>query len=185
MSPLLVWALRMVTDFAGDILAARTVHRRLEANIPTTGRPEGRADIRAWLDWQLASGRPLPGCSLPGLAHRAKRRTTTLTAPVSLRFIAGTLGVTIHQVSREIERQPRLLDTLGTAPDAPLDLPITGLLDGRAWTNSIDFEAVAALTAHLHTAALITVAYLSGMRPEECFTSNAAAAPGSRAPATA
>jgi hypothetical protein len=167
MSALLVWALRMVTDFAGDIIAARIEHRRLEANIPTTGQPGGPADIRAWLGQQSAAGRPLPGCSLPGLAHRAKRRTTTLAAPVSLRFIAGTLGVTIHQVSREIERQPALLQNLGTAPDAPMDLPVTAHLHGQPWLDSLDFEAVAMLTTHLSTAALIVVAYLSGMRPEE------------------
>ncbi|TMM28148.1 MAG: hypothetical protein E6F99_30510, partial [Actinobacteria bacterium] len=75
--------------------------------------------------------------------------------------------MTIHQVSSEIERYPRLLDEVGTAPDAPLDLPITGRLDGRAWTDTIDFEGAATMTVHLHTAALVVAGYLSGMRPEE------------------
>lgn len=167
MSPLLVWALRMVTDLAADIIAARAEHRRIEANIPTTSRAERRSDIRAWLDQHRTTGRPLPGCSLPGLAWRAGRRTTTLIAPVSLRFIAGTLGVTIHQVSKELERQPDLIQELGTAPDAPMDLPVTARLDGRPWIGSLDFEAVGLLTTHLNTAALVVVAYLSGMRPEE------------------
>ena len=49
MSPLLVWALRTVTGFAPDILAAWREARRLLARIPPAPRPGGRADIRAYL----------------------------------------------------------------------------------------------------------------------------------------
>jgi hypothetical protein len=49
MSPLLVAALRTVTDFAPDILAAWRDARRLFGRIPSAPTPGGRADIRACL----------------------------------------------------------------------------------------------------------------------------------------
>jgi len=174
MSPLLVWALRTVTDFAPDILAAWREARRLLARIPSAPRPGGRADIRAYLQRLRDTGQPLPvftGHQTSALAHAHQAmqpgKTTRARPLVHNRLIAGTLGVTATQVTALLTREPHLLEGLRSGTGAPLATPITADLSGRPWRNAIDFEDVMDLALQLAAAALLTVAYLSGMRPQE------------------
>lgn len=174
MSPLLVWALRTVTDFSGDIIAAWREARRLHERIPSAPTPGGRTDIRAYLQRLRDTGQPLAvftGHQSGALtrAHQAARRgETTQDRPlVHSRLVAGTLGVTTVQVTALLTREPHLLDGVRFGAGAPLPTPITGQLDGRAWRDAIDLEEVMDLALHLSAAALVTVAYLSGMRPRE------------------
>ena len=51
---------------------------------------------------------------------------------------------------------------------APLDAEIRGRIEGRPWTQAIDYYEVDALVERLATACFIVTAYLTGMRPEEC-----------------
>lgn len=44
---------------------------------------------------------------------------------------------------------------------------MTGRIDGEVWATAIDFTEAQSLAAHLMAAALLTIGYLSGMRPEE------------------
>ncbi|MDF6046121.1 hypothetical protein LRD69_29150 [Streptomyces sp. JH14] len=53
------------------------------------------------------------------------------------------------------------------ADGAFLQTAITGAVDGQCWTDFIDFTEARALAVRLSTAALVTIGYLSGMRPEE------------------
>lgn len=48
-SPLLVWAIRMVSDLADDILNAWSERQRLISAMPTTALPAGRNALRTWL----------------------------------------------------------------------------------------------------------------------------------------
>ncbi|MBO0874088.1 MAG: hypothetical protein J2P19_11915 [Pseudonocardia sp.] len=174
MSPLLVAALRTVTDFAPDILAAWRDTRRLFDQIPPAAKPGGRADIRAYLRRLRDTGQPLPvfigrRTGAPQHAPQAMRPSTTVqTRPlVHNRFIAATLGVTAVQVTAVLTREPHLLEGLRFDAGAPLTTPITAQLGHRPWRDAIDVEDVMDLVVQLATAALLTVAYLSGMRPKE------------------
>src|SRR6266496_6716462 len=113
MSPLLVAALRTVTDFAPDILAAWRDARSLLDRIPPAPRPGGRADIRAYLQRLRDTGQPLPVFTRrqTGALARAHRVTQPgKTGPgrplAHNRFIAGTLGVTAVQVTALLAAEP-------------------------------------------------------------------------------
>ncbi|MGW7278855.1 hypothetical protein ACWGIV_11225 [Streptomyces sp. NPDC054844] len=174
MSPLLVWALRMVTDLAPDVLAAWRESRRLVANLPPKAERglKGRAvrqRLREYFGGLRAAGKPVPtygGYLAPNLAKAAMARGATRDA-VSATFIGGMLGVNQRQVSRFLKDCPEVLEGQKFADGAPLELPITATIDGRLWTESIEFTEAKQLGLHLSTAALVVIAYLSGMRPEE------------------
>lgn len=176
MSPLLIWALRTVTDFAPDILAAWREARRLHGRIPSAPRPGGRADILAYLQHLRETGGDLPvftGFQTTALAHGHQVTATQHGRAVPDRpfvhngFIAGTLGVTSVQVTSLLHDRPGELDGLRIGTGAPLAVPITAGLGGRPWRQAIDVEDAMDLALHLSAAALITVTYLSGMRPKE------------------
>lgn len=174
MSPLLIAALRTVTDFAPDILAARREAHRLFDRIPPAARPGGRADLRAYLQRLRQSGQLLPVFTRrqPGALARAHRMTPPgqagLAHPlVHNKLLAATLGITTVQVTSLLSTEPDLLDGVSFSAGAPLATPITAGLGGRPWRGAIDAEDVMDLAVHLGTAALLTVAYLSGMRPQE------------------
>jgi hypothetical protein len=173
MSPLLVAALRTVTDFAPDMLAAWRDARRLFDQISPAAKPGGPADIRAYLRRLRDTGQPLPVFigRRTGALDRERQVVQAVTAQarplVHNRFIAGTLGVTAVQVAAVLTREPHLLEDLRFGAGAPLSTPITAQLAHRPWRDAIDVEDVMDLVVHLATAALLTVAYLSGMRPKE------------------
>ncbi|MFF5755193.1 hypothetical protein ACFY7A_07080 [Streptomyces longwoodensis] len=174
MSPLLVWALRVITDLAPDILAAWRESRRLLANLPPKSERglKGRAvrqRLREYFDGLRAAGKPVPthgGYLAPSLAKAATARGATREA-MSATFIGGMLGVNQRQVSRFLKDCPEVLEGQKFADGAPLEVPIEATIDGQPWTESIEFTEAKQLGLHLSTAALVVIAYLSGMRPEE------------------
>jgi hypothetical protein len=169
MSPLLVWALRFVTDFAADILAALAESRRLRVNIRDQAQPDGTDVVRSYIADLRGQGRPVPGLPPGGAYARAisarERRPPQPT--VNVRYIAGLLGVTTAQVKHIAIRQPQHVDGMRIAGAAPLATCPSGQIHGTPWLEEIDFDEAIVLAMHLSTAALVTVAYLSGMRPEE------------------
>ncbi|MFF5781793.1 hypothetical protein ACFY7Y_33370 [Streptomyces virginiae] len=168
MSPLLVWALRMVLDLAPDILAARREWQRLEAAVvpPGSAPRDGRDRLRAYMRQLRASGEGIP--AYRGRSTRAvSARWDTSGPAANVRFIAGLLAVTTGQVQDFLRGGPEPLVGLKFADGAALPTPITAAVDGKAWTHSIDHSEVRALTVHLATAATVVIAYLSGMRPAE------------------
>jgi integrase len=174
MSPLLVAALRTVTDFAPDILAAWRDARSLSGRIPPAPRPGGRADIRAYLQRLRDTGQPLPvftGHQTGALARAHQVTQAGKAGPgrplAHNRFIAGTLGVTAVQVTALLAAEPDVLEGVRSGAGAPLATPVTAQVGGRSWRDAIDVEDVMDLAVHLAAAALLTVAYLSGMRPQE------------------
>ncbi|MCX4996188.1 hypothetical protein OG739_26170 [Streptomyces longwoodensis] len=174
MSPLLVWSLRVITDLAPDILAAWRESRRLLANLPPKSERglKGRAvrqRLHEYFDELRAAGKPVPtygGYLAPSLAKAATARGATREA-MSATFIGGMLGVNQRQVSRFLKDCPEVLEGQKFADGAPLEVPIEATIDGQPWTESIEFTEAKQLGLHLSTAALVVIAYLSGMRPEE------------------
>ena len=60
MSPLLVWALRFVTDYADDILAGFDEAQRLYTSIPLSPTPGGQRRLRRYAAQLAAAGRGWP-----------------------------------------------------------------------------------------------------------------------------
>ncbi|WP_129265673.1 hypothetical protein [Streptomyces sp. M3] len=171
MSPLLVWSLRMVLDLGPDILAALREHKRL---LDRTREPSARGDSQKVVDYLkdlMARGKPLPsfsGYQTRGIKASAQSRGGERGLPALNRsYVAGIVGVNLHQVTVARKRLQHELEHRHFGSSAPLDTPVTGRIGDRPWTNAVDFESIPLLARHLSTAALITTAYLSGMRPEE------------------
>ncbi|MEU8699195.1 hypothetical protein AB0C61_16290 [Streptomyces sp. NPDC048680] len=175
MAPLLTWSLRMVTDFAPDILAAVRERERLLGRIRShqTGnaRPQAEARhlIQHYFDNLRAARRPAPTHDDPRLrkATIARGRDARDTRPaIGSTYIAAQLGVSRPQVSTFVRDHPEALNGLHFAVGSPLDIPITAL-DGRPWTPQITLQESLPFAIRLSTAAMIVISYLSGMRPEE------------------
>jgi hypothetical protein len=135
MSPLLVWALRFVTDFADDILAALAESRRLRASIRRHARSGGTEIVHAYIAGLREQGRPIPGLPADGCYARAisAREHRPPRPTVNVRYIAGLLGVTTAQVKHVTIRQSRNIAGMTISPAAPLAArPPGGSAPGRA-----------------------------------------------------
>lgn len=156
MGPLLLWALRTVEEFSDDILAAWAERSRLrEAAAANVATPASRAALRAFTARIDAEGLPIPSTDWLG-------RTTPAGA-----YIAALTGASLDQVynaSRDLSWRQAALHRPGPCP---LSVPISGLLDGTAWREAIDYTEAAVLIRQLGTACFIVIAYLTGMRPGE------------------
>ncbi|MBT2401471.1 hypothetical protein [Streptomyces sp. ISL-100] len=174
MSPLLVWAIRMVTEFAPDILAAVRERKRLLARMAPTTVKGGRARIREHFTRLVASGQKIPTDIRRAIEPTAGRRSAGATTapgdgrmPVAAQFLAGLLEVTSVQVSSVVRDCGDEFPAHHFGRGAPLDVPITAKIGDRPWTEKIDFSHVPDLAICLAAAALVVISYLSGMRPEE------------------
>jgi len=156
MGPLLIWAMRMVDDLSGGILAAWAERQRLiEAASAATSTPAGRAALETYFHPLIASQAPIPAISLKGQIFLART------------YIGGITGASCGQV-RMISNREGLTAAAAQRPGpCPLDVPVTGRIAGKPWRVSFDFNEVPALMRHLGTAAFIVCAYLTGMRPQE------------------
>ncbi|MEW2248760.1 integrase [Streptomyces sp. NPDC006975] len=152
LGPLLVWAIRFVDDFADDILAAWAEHRRLTdvaAANPST--PAGTAALATL----MAGDADVPAVEINGALKLART------------FIAATTGASLRQVDYA-NRLHELADRAARQPaPCPMDVPVTGRIDGKPWREHMDFTEALPLMRHLGTASMIIILYLTGMRPQE------------------
>ncbi len=156
MSPLLIWAMRMVDDLSGDIIAGWAERQRLaEAARATTATPAGTAALEAYLRSLVASGTALPATVNQGKAVLAKY------------YIGGITGASVGQVEL-IRRREGLTAIAAERPGpCPLDVPVTGKIEGKPWREALDYNEAPELMRHLGTASFIACAFLTGMRPGE------------------
>jgi hypothetical protein len=164
MGPLLIWAMRMVDEFADDILAGWAERQRLvELASTTSGTPAGRAALHAYLGPLVEAGAQLP--------------TTTIRNEAGLArfYIAGVTGSSLSQVDgfrNSLIRRGWRLSTLSVTATlqpatCPLNVPVNGRIAGRLWRKAMDFNEVLPLMRYLGTAAFVVCAYLTGMRTGE------------------
>ncbi len=156
MGPLLIWAMRMVDDLSGDIIAAWAERQRLtEAARATTATPAGTVALEAYLRSLVASGTALPATVNQGKAVVAKY------------YIGGITGASVGQVEL-IRRRDGLTAIAAERPGpCPLDVPVTGKIGGKPWREALDYNEAPELMRHLGTASFIACAFLTGMRPGE------------------
>ncbi|MFB7058035.1 integrase [Streptomyces vinaceus] len=156
--PLLTWAIFMVEDLADDILAAWAERRRLTARAEATkGTPASRAALEAYL--------------LPLGARDDKLLPATVGdrggVTLARTFIAATTGASFKQVDRFAAKHGLTRLAAQRPGPCPLEVPITGRIEGRPWKQYIDFDEAPVLMRCLATAATIVILYLTGMRPQE------------------
>jgi hypothetical protein len=156
MSALFLAALRFVEVFGQDILSAIDDRQRMRAGIPTRFDQSQKQRLEAYLRHLDQSGGGIPGTTMTGRRSKDEGKAVTLACD----YLAATLGVTIGSVSK-LRNAPLRLGT-------PMPTVITGRVDGKPWCDSIDYYEVALMRHYLMTACFIVVAYLSGMRAEEC-----------------
>ncbi|WP_414079835.1 integrase [Streptomyces sp. CL7] len=154
--PLLVWSIRMVEDFADDILAAWAENRRLtDLAAANQADPAGQRALEAYLLPLVSSGG-----SLPATEHKGE----TMLART---FIAATTGASLGQVDR-LNYRHGLTSLAAKRPGScPMQIPVIGQIGGKPWREHPDFTEAADLMRHLGTAAVIICLYLTGMRPQE------------------
>lgn len=174
MGPLLIWALRMVDDFADDILTAQQDAQHLtERAEQTAGTRESMARLTRYLDQLVERGAPVPARRLKGEYQ------------VSATYIAAQAGCALRQVNNHlrIERRAGFRDYVRRHPGScPLPTPVTGTVDGRPWAEALDFTEIPQLMRHLSTACFIVVAYLTGMRPGEVMALESGCCPDPNPP---
>lgn len=154
--PLLIWAIRMVEDFANDILAAWAETQRLITVAgAASSTPAGQAALKAYLLPFMQAGSPLPSSEFQGKPALART------------FIAGVTGASRGQVDRFNQRHGLTALAAQRPGPCPLQVPVTGRVDGKPWREHVDFNESAELMRHLGTAAMIVCLYLTGMRPQE------------------
>jgi len=152
MSPLLIWAMRFIDDFAEDILTVWAERQRLVGRIQQDPNPEAHLTLRQLFDRYRAENRPLPGGVYRG-RHVVARA-----------YLAGRTSASPGQVRRAVTKHA---GDLPVADEAALDTPINGLLHGQPWKPHITFHEAPGLMVRLATASMIVALYLSGMRPGE------------------
>ncbi|WP_328907998.1 hypothetical protein OG230_36215 [Streptomyces sp. NBC_00234] len=160
MGPLLIWALRMVDDFADDILAAWAEAQRLAEGAAHTEPSRASKDrLKRYLQDLIDRRQPVPSRPNAGYAHALANT-----------YIAGHVGCSPMQVNGLLFAAPwqHLLPYVRSNPGpCPLSTPVTGRVGDTRWTAFIDFTEARTLMRHLGTACFIVLAYLTGMRPAE------------------
>jgi len=166
MGPLLIWAMRMVDDLSGDVLAAWAERQRLaEAALANTATPAGTAALEAYLRPLITSGAPLPASVNQGKAALASY------------YISGITGASRGQVEL-IRRRESLTAIAAERPGpCPLGVPVTGRIAGKQWRAALDYNEAPDLMRHLGTAAFVVCAFLTGMRPGEILGLRAGCCP--------
>ncbi|MFE9501289.1 integrase [Streptomyces anthocyanicus] len=157
MGPLLIWALRVVDDFAEDVLAAWAENRRLTTTAKTAPRTkEGLTRLNAYLAELADHGRPMPTINVNG-----RRLAASL-------YIAGLTNSALAQINIATSKRKRWREYLAAHPGGcPLPSPINGTVGEARWTGGIEFDEAPLLMRHLGTACFIVLTYLTGMRPGE------------------
>ncbi len=154
--PLLTWAIRLVEDLSGDILAGWAERQRLiKAARANAAAPAGLAALEAYLRPLIASQDPLPATAFQGKPAPA------------IAYIGALTGASRRQVEWFTRREGMAAEVTRRPGSCPMDIPVTGRIEGRPWRTTLDFNEARTLMRHLGTAAFIVCAYLTGARPGE------------------
>ena len=155
MAPLLLWS-RQFLELADDIAAADQRWRDLLQSGPANqGTRLGRAAAMILVDEWVTSNATVPAVEWKGRVLP------------DYRYLAAVHG-TFHpeDLSRAVKLVGQGLNLDLTAP-TPIDTQITATIDGRRWCNAIDYKDLRDLNHAVAGAAMVIVAYLTGMRPTE------------------
>jgi hypothetical protein len=153
--PLLIWAMRMVDDLSGDILAGWVERQRLAGAARCSASARGMAALQAYLRPMIAGQVPFPAVVTGGKAALART------------YIGGVTGASPNQISQFIDREGLAGAAAQRPGPCPMDVPVTGKIAGKPWRAALDYNEALVLMRHLGIASFIVCAYLTGMRPGE------------------
>lgn len=158
MSALLVWSMRFVNDFSDDILAAKALKSApADPGPELSALPPYKRFLR-YLELCREDGGIIPG--------HVPMRGSSDRRIVASGYVAWKLGLTARY-GRSMALSVRVPD-LEPTENADLPFTVVGTIDGQPWAESINFYDVDELCRLLATACFVVVAYLTGMRAEEC-----------------
>jgi hypothetical protein len=155
LGPLLTWAMRMVDDLSGDILAGWAERQRLAGAARSSASTRGMAALQAYLRPMIAGQAPFPAVVIGGKPALART------------YIGGVTGASPNQISQFIDREGLAAAAAQRPGPCPMDVPVTGQIAGKPWRAALDYDEALVLMRHLGTASFIVCAYLTGMRPGE------------------
>lgn len=154
MSALLCWSLAVVEDFSDTILSTIEKRDQLRSQIPKHSEPKNAENFSTYLNNYIAKRGGIPGVVIQGHLK------------VALQYIAAKTSVPYSLAKSNIERgSNRNAKILSGSP--LVDGPLLSFQDQYLRTY-IDYYEVDELKEVLSTACIIVIAYLSGMRSEEC-----------------
>ena len=155
MAPLLLWSRRFLT-LADDITAATNRWQSLLDEVPANPGRRSQAAAAALVQQWIASGTTV----LPAKARLGRR-------VIDFQYLAAIHGqIDTEDLSRAIKDSGYQFCLDFHAPTL-VDSPIKATIDGKPWCPGIDYKDLRTLQHSLIAAALVIVAYLTGMRPHE------------------
>ncbi|WP_131809960.1 hypothetical protein [Mycolicibacterium mucogenicum] len=155
MAPLLLWSQRFLT-LADDITAAANRWRILLAATPVNRSLRSHHAAAALVQHWIANGTTV----LPAKANRGKRT-------IDFQYLCAIHGhINPEDLSRAITDSGHEFRLDFQAP-TPVDSPVEATIDGKPWCSGIDYKDLRTLQQSVIAAALVIVAYLTGMRPHE------------------
>lgn len=155
-------------DFSGDILTAWAENRRMTALAcdGAAGSPEGRAAaLEAYLLPLIRSGSPLPTVRHKGATMLART------------YITAATGASPSQLDRFCTQHGLVALAAQRPGPCPLNVPVTGQVNGRPWRPHLDFAEAPELMRHLGTAAAVICLYLTACARRSCRACGPGAAP--------
>ena len=157
LTPMLLWSVSFVEEFAEDILAAR---KAINAYAPTTvqedpmTRHQAEEIVSAWRK-HYGDALPWTGSSAGGIA--LSYICFLLNSPTKFRRSG---------LDRQVSRFPEV--TVSKSPSCPIPTPVNGRIHGRCWQpNGLDYYRLTTHEVDLQSAALLLLGLDSAMRPEE------------------
>jgi len=154
MAPLLFWAQEFL-NFAVDIQAAQKRWQELLDSMPAV--PSGGQRQRAVAlvaDW-IATGRT----ALP--------ESPKVIGRLDVEYLAAIHGgIRPSDLGSAFGANRRLFQADRNEP-SPIDSPITVTVDGKPWCSAVNRRDLQLLHNAVQGAALVVIAYLTGMRPQE------------------
>jgi integrase len=167
MQLLLLWAIRFTENFADDILAAHAEHLDLHGKNEEIRRRPGMPQVVAHRPGELAAkvtaylqglrdrGEPLPG-----------KRDESGACVIDWRHLSRIMNSASmeHTITGDMIRE----SGIPVGDDAPLDAPVTAMIDGQPWLpGRIGYHQAPELARLLSSACFVVISYLSGARAGE------------------
>ena len=148
MSPLIHWAIRFVTDFSPEITSAIREKAGMTSAYRTGVKAGDKERLTTYLNHRA---------SIPAISRKMGE------TEAALRYIAIKADV-----GRNLLTRNSLTKSLPKSLGCPLGANISAKINGNPWVPYIDFYEVELHRQNLVAACIIVIAYLSGMRAEEC-----------------
>lgn len=154
MSPLIWWAQMIVSEFSGSVLEAVREKNHLLSRLRENIREGDYERLERFLYGLDIEGKKAPGYF------------SNLGLVVGRQYIAAAADVGLHCVQKWLDQRDK--KNIKIELGCPLRVKPTFSVNGALVINTIGYYEVDEYRRIIATACLVVIAYLSGMRGEEC-----------------